>query len=741
MESRRIRVWWRRPITQFGFAAFCLMILSPSMAQGQQTVPIRDTVPSDTLVAQRLNAQLITGTRLSPLANQTAERVDKFSLSDAPAGPAGVADALVDRPGISMTNDQGSRVQPTLNLRGFTLSPVIGIPQGVSVFLDGVRINESDAQELNFDLIPMEAISNAELVRGPATLFGKNSLAGALLLTTARGKAMPAADLSVQTGAYGFRGATFSAGGTGSSGLLRGIDAYVMGNASNEIGWRDDTGASMRMLFANLGRKRDRSDMVLSVMYAHDRALLAGSLPESWRRVNPTANYTGGDFFEPDLLHVAMRGRRDLSLGTLRGNVFFRRNNIDQFNVNVDAPSTRARIGNRSGGAALEWSLPVRLGSRVAALTIGSEYSRNNVNYHTFAERTQDVDELPSDCDQISGLCEHARVPEDDAALYAQADLKVSHAVSLVAAARADYVRIPFRDLLDPQNNGTSTFRQISPRLGLTYDMTQRTRAYVSAGSGFRAPAALELACADENAPCSLPSALGEDPPLRPVIVRTYEVGVDQEFAQDVRIGVSAYRTEVQDEIVFVASTLSAGYFQNVSRTRRQGVEVTGDVGLPAGFRMSASYSYLDATYQSTVALASALDGNVARPGDRFPLAPANQGKLGIGNVHAFHSSMLEAHVSVNAVSSQFLRGDDANREAPLPAYATADAWVRWQRSRFSVNAHVANLFDRKYDSFGTFSENPDGPIGGPAPTEAPLERFLTPGYPRSLTVSLSLHR
>lgn len=741
MESRRTGVRCRRSFTQCGFVVFWLTALVPSVAWGQRSVPPRDTLRSDTLVAQPLSPQTVTGTRLSPLASQTAVRVDNFSLRDARPGPAGVAGALENLPGISMSNDQGSRVQPTLNLRGFTLSPVIGIPQGVSVFLDGVRINEPDAQELNFDLIPMDAVSNAQLVRGPATLFGKNSLAGALLLTTRRGEATPTADLSVQTGAYGFRGATFSAGGTGSSGLLHGIDAYVMGNASDEAGWRNDTGASTRMLFANFGRKRRGSDVVLSVMYAHDRALLAGSLPESWLRVNPSANFTGGDFFEPDLLHLALRGNHDLPLGTLRGNVFFRRNNIDQFNVNIDAPSTRALIGNRSGGAALEWSLPVHLWSRVAALTLGSEYSRNNVDYHTFAERAPDANELPPDCDQISGLCEHARVPEDDAALYAQAELKVSRAMSLVAAARADYVHIPFRDLLDPQNDGTSTFRQISPRLGLTYNLTARTKAYVSAGSGFRAPAALELACADENAPCSLPSALGDDPPLRPVTVRTYETGLNQEFAHAARLGVSVYRTEVQDEIVFVASTLSAGFFQNVSRTRRQGVEVTGEVGLPAGFRMNASYSYLDATYQSTVALASALDGNVARPGDRFPLAPANQGRLSIGNAHAFHSSVLEAHVSVNALSSQFLRGDDANREAPLPAYATADAWVRWEQPRFSVNAHVTNLFDRKYNSFGTFSENPAGPIGGPVPAEASLERFLTPGYPRALTVSLSVHR
>jgi outer membrane receptor protein involved in Fe transport len=650
-----------------------------------------------------------------------------------------MADALERLPGVSMVDDQGSRIQPTLNLRGFTLSPVVGIPQGVSVFLDGVRINEPDAQELNFDLIPIDAVSDAELVRGSATLFGKNSLAGALLLSTKRGEATPAASASLQTGAFGFRGATVTASGTGSSGILNGIDAYVMGNASNEVGWRDDTGASTRMLFGNFGRRRGNSDIALSAMYAHDRALLAGSLPESWLDANPRANFTGGDFFEPDLLHIALRGQSMLARGTLRGNAFFRRNNIEQYNVNIDAPSTRALIRNRSTGGAVEWSLPARLARHDAAITLGAEYSRNDVNYHTFADRTSDAHELPADCDQTSGLCEDARVPEDDAALYAQADLQMSPKLSLIAAARADYVRVPFRDLLEPQNDGTSTFRQVSPRVGLTYRINPKTSGYVSSSTGFRAPAALELACADENAPCSLPSALGDDPPLAPVTVRTFEAGLDHTIARDARLGVSLYQTDVHNEIVFVASDLTAGFFQNIPRTRRQGAEVTGEAPLPAGFRISASYDYLNATYESTVALASEISGNVAHPGDRFPLSPAHQARLSLENAHTFRSALLDAQISTRAVSGQFLRSDDANQERPLSPYAVTDARLGWHASRYRIDAHISNLFDRSYNSFGVFGENPVGAIAGPRPTEPVTERFLTPGYPRTVTLSITL--
>jgi outer membrane receptor protein involved in Fe transport len=513
-----------------------------------------------------------------------------------------------------------------------------------------------------------------------------------------------------------------------------------MASGTDERGWRDGTDARTRMLFANVGRKRDSSDVALTVMYAHDRAFLAGSLPESWVAVDPRANFTGGDFFEPNLLHLALRGERSLPVGTVRGNVFFRRNNIEQFNVNVDAPSTRALIANRSGGGAAEWSAPMHLAGRDLAMTVGAEYARNDVGYHTFAEPAASQ-VIPPDCGQTSGLCEHARVPEDDASLYAQGLLTISPKLAFTAAARADYVRIPFRDLLDPENDGTSVFRRISPRIGATFRLDASTSGYASASTGFRAPAALELACADENAPCSLPSALGDDPPLAPVTVRTYEAGLDRDLTHDARIGISAYRTDVRNEIVFVASTLTAGFFQNIPRTRREGVEVTGDAALPAGFRATGSYNYLDATYQSTVALASELDDNVARPGDRFPLSPAHQATLSIENTHAFRASVLGVHLSLKAMSGQYLRGDDANRERPLPGYATTDASASWQTSLLALRVYVTNLFDRTYNSFGTFGENPSGPIGGPAPEQPVLERFLTPGYPRTLTVSVSVHR
>jgi iron complex outermembrane receptor protein len=157
--------------------------------------------------------------------------------------------------------------------------------------------------------------------------------------------------------------------------------------------------------------------------------------------------------------------------------------------------------------------------------------------------------------------------------------------------------------------------------------------------------------------------------------VRNFESGFDWEPRKGTTLDVVAFRTDVHNEIVFVASQATAGFFQNIPRTRRQGLEMSGTLALPAGLRAFASYSFLDATYQSTVLLASALpEPDSARPGDTFPLSPRHRGTLGIGATRVIKTSVLDGSLAVRAVSSQYLRGDDTNRERPLPGYAVVDA-------------------------------------------------------------------
>ena len=734
-----------------GLAAF-----RPARAQQAPPDSTRDSLARAARV-QRLPTQRITGTRLAPASTHAwasvavrSDALGAHELASVTPGPGAAARMLAQLPGTAAFDDQGTRAQPTLDFRGWTLSPVVGVPQGVSVFLDGVRINEADAQQINFDLVPEEAIASAELVRGPVALFGKNTLAGAVLISTQRGGPDARLETDVSSARFGFRAAHLLASGARTLGALGDVDALVLASGSEESGFRDVTPATTRMLFTTIGRRAvdERSDVALSVLYAHDRVFQAGSLPESWLARDRRLNYTGGDFFAPDLLHVALRGARSIGSSALRGNAYVRRNASEQFNVNVDDASTRAFVRGVTAGSTLEWS--ASLGR--ALLTTGAEYSHDAVRYRVHAEPTADAPDLPPDCD-ASGLCENARAFSDNAALFAQlmVSLVENHSsgsasgatLALTAAARGDWVRIPFRDLREPDNDGAGVYRRVSPRVGLTLRPAAGASAYVSVGTGFRTPAALELACASEDAPCSLPFSLGDDPPLEPVTAVNYEAGASWTPAGWLAADISLYRADVRNEIAFAASSRTAGFFRNVPRTRRQGLELSvraERMRQGGGVRAFARYGYVDARYESSLQLASAIpDAPPVSPGNRLALTPAHRGAFGLGGTRLFGSLLLDGEVRLNAVSSQFLRGDEANRQQPLPGYASTGARVSVQWTRATVACDIQNLGDARFETFGVFAPNFRAPPGGDPAFTPGVERFVTPGYPRTVTLSLRL--
>jgi outer membrane receptor protein involved in Fe transport len=160
---------------------------------------------------------------------------------------------------------------------------------------------------------------------------------------------------------------------------------------------------------------------------------------------------------------------------------------------------------------------------------------------------------------------------------------------------------------------------------------------------------------------------------------------------------------------------------------------------LPPAIRLFGAYTLVDATYGSTVALASPLADNVVTPGSRFPLSPRHRGSLGAEVERAAGRTLLGAGLTARGVSSSYLRGDEANRMAPLAGYVVADLRLSARRDRLAITIVADNILDRRYSVYGVYAENPKGPYGGPAPAEAQIERFFTPAYPRTVHVSVAI--
>src|SRR2546425_12838700 len=169
-----------------GVSAIVILLLPAAVVGAQERPPGPGPI-------MRLPALEVTGTRLpsTPLpASSVPAAVDVVPGAELRSSRAvSLQDALRRLPGVTTADQQGNPFQMDLSFRGFSGTSVTGAPQGISVFVDGVRVNEPTVEEINFDLLPLDDVERLELIRGPGAVFGRNTLAGSLHIVTARGTA------------------------------------------------------------------------------------------------------------------------------------------------------------------------------------------------------------------------------------------------------------------------------------------------------------------------------------------------------------------------------------------------------------------------------------------------------------------------------------------------------------------------------------------------------------------------
>jgi len=699
------------------------------------------TIDPVTVEVGRLRAGAVPLSR-TPFSAQVLDAVDL------PRSPGGISRALADLPGVTLANQTGSPSQPDVRLRGFAVSPIVGVPQSVSVFVDGVRVNEADASQVHLSLIPSDAVERIELVRGPLGVFGKNTLAGAINFVTRRGDGAPTAEVELEGGSFGTASGSLFASGTSG-----GFDGLVMASYRQSEGWRQLERAEELSLFAKAGWRGNQTDAWISYSFEADSLEGPGPLPESWLAGAPLPpdvvappddrrelQYTGGrgDAFTPRLHFVNGVVERELGeTWALQLNGFGRFADFRQTNDNLSEPDALGVTDIGTLGSTLQL---LHTPTERLLVALGLEWSRNHVDI--------EIHEVPNRSfpDIEPAMTEHLQTDEDNLGGFAEAWWEVSTGLALYGSVRYDFVDLPVRDLLDPADSGENTFSELSGGFGLTAELGGGLDAFAGYGRGFRAPVILEVTCADPEDPCQLPFELGPDPPLKPVKSDTWQAGL-RAAGGSTQAALVGYWAEVRDDIFNIVDeeTPTRGYFTNLDRTRRVGLEASASTALPVspGLRLHGSFAWTRATFQSSAVLASPLVGDEppapgapaddegpteVEPGDRFPMVPELSATLG----GTWERGPLTLGLDGSWTGRQYIVGDEGNEEAfpRLAARTVIDAHARYRVGRATVFAELLNILDVDYHAFGIISEN-----GRATPEEA--ERFLTPGSPRRLTVGL----
>ena len=255
---------YRVKISKAGFATQSVPIDLRNSATVTRTV-ILELAPQTTRL-DVVESTPLPGTNLpldeipAPVQTATARDLEQSGALD-------LSDLLNQRlSGVHINENQENPFQPDLNYRGYTASPLLGTPEGISVYMDGVRQNQPFGDIVAWDLIPKVAISEVALMPGSDPLFGLNTLGGALSIQTKDGDSAPGLALTVSGGSFGRRQGEFEYGGSNSKGLTW----YAAGDLFREDGWRQFSPSEVRQGFAKLGWRHESTSLALSFGYSDD---------------------------------------------------------------------------------------------------------------------------------------------------------------------------------------------------------------------------------------------------------------------------------------------------------------------------------------------------------------------------------------------------------------------------------------------------------------------------------------
>ena len=718
----------------------------------------------------------------TPAATEVLSTAD---LAKAGSVVAGLSDRLA---GVTLSDNLGSPFQPDVLLRGFEASPVLGTPQGVAVYQNGTRINEAFGETVNWDLIPDLAIRRLNVISANP-VFGLNALGGALVVEMKTGFTDPGGELQLSGGAFARRDLAAEFGASNGA-----FSAYVAARVLDEDGWRDFSPSHLRQAYADFGARSGRLSLDLSVTAADNRLFGQSAAPVQELAVDRSRVFTNPQENDNRLAFVTLNGAYAASdTVSLQGAAYFRGLRQGVINGNTtdatacgegpdfgflcqgdaatpltDAAGHRLPDISRDGlapigqndrehirsdglGGSIQATLTASVLGRANHLAFGASLDSAVTQFSSSVE-VGVID--PSLAIVSSGL--FVATPENTpftatpvalraastyAGLYATDTFSLTERFAVTASGRYNHARIDLADRRGDALNGLSVYLRFNPALGATYRWGPGLTTYIGYAEGSRVPNASEIECSNPRVPCLLPSSLASDPPtLRQVVSHTWEAGMRGRLA----LGPGALswkagyvRTAVSDDIQAVSTSLSAGYFQNIAGTRREGVEL-GAAYRAARIGAFVSYGLVDATYRSTFDLPSATHplrqgtGNIhVSPGDRLPGIPRHRLKLG-ADIEPRPGWTLGATLAW--VGDQVYRGDESNQLQPLPAYVAVKLHANLDLTpRMAVFVTINNLLDARYATFGLLGD-PTG-VGAPGvPTDAAAvnPRFQSPAAPIS---------
>ena len=731
---------------------------------GQQPAPATFEETVDVVGATPIHGLGIDRNKIpSNVQTATAEELDR-------TGANFIGEQMIlGVPGVLVNEATTNPFQPDLQFRGFVGSPLLGLPQGIAVYQNGVRLNEAFGDTVNWDLLPSIAVAGVNLMPGSNPLFGLNALGGAVSVQTKTGFSHPGHAVNVSGGSFGrYLVEASSAGHTDR------VSYFVAGSTLSEDGWRDFSPSRLRQLFGDIEWRRPSTTVNATITTAVNDLIGNGAAPIELLEENRSAIFTYPDETKTKMTLLSLRARHNAGSNVAFDSMlYYRRAVIGTFNgddsdydeceeeaveeflcsdegegepvedqfenlIPVDEDDELNGTNNTSNtatngwGGAFQATLTKPLSNRPNHFVTGVTFDGGGSNYAADTEVARLTDERGT---VGTGLFDEEavvrlRTTVRHTGLFAADFFTVAPRLTLMGAARFNNSVVILRDQAGSDLDGDHSFSRLNPAAGLTYDLRRNAALYGSFSMSSRVPAPSELSCADPEDPCRLPNAFVADPPLEQVVASTWEGGIRGRRA-GLTWNASMFRTATSDDLMFISSgpLTNTGHFQNVGDTLRQGVELSAS-GVVNAVQWGVAYSFLRARFDTPLTLSSPNhpdeeDGEIeVEAGSRLPGVPQHNLKANLSAT----IGRLRMGGNLVTTSNQYLRGDEANLLPAIDGFALVNLTANYAiTNHIRLTGRVTNLLGSEYATFGLLGEA-DEVLGDDY--EDP--RFLSPGAPRA---------
>jgi outer membrane receptor protein involved in Fe transport len=485
-----------------------------------------------------------------------------------------IADYMMNNmQGVTVTEMGGNPWQPEINFRGYSSSPLLGNAQGLSTYVDGVRVNEPFGDVTLWDKIPSFAIGSMQMVPGSNPLYGLNTLGGAIAVQTKSGRDNQGLALEYEAGSWGRQRSLIEYGGVSKDGSVD----YMLGyQHTTEDGWRDHSPSHVNQLFAKTGWQNESTKLDLTYIGADNNLIGNGFTPEHLLRGDKDQIHTRPDFTNNYSHFLALNGSHYFNDDTMfSGNVYYRKSNrhtkngdawelegenpygLEDDEEYIGSVMNRTKTTQDTYGATGQMTFDQDWMGKQNQFVVGAGYDYTLMRFKQAEHiNVSDLSEGDEGSSGLSGFSNEvwtsSRAPimggdgllpetqtvgltgkQYTARVFASDTLSLNDKWHLNAGASWNFTRIDNVDTLRGDRSASNpnsltardSYTRLNPTIGLTHTPNDKLTFYTSYSESSRAATAIELGCSNPASPCLLPAAMADDPPLNQVVAKTYEFG------------------------------------------------------------------------------------------------------------------------------------------------------------------------------------------------------------------------